>query len=910
MRKLLAFLFAALIAFAGFGQVSDVQVNTDINQVRIKGAGDPARVALPMQDLHNSKISTLALQATGTDTYVVSNFNAQISSYLSGQTFPVYFQNANTGAATININGIGAKSLVKNASTPLAAADIAAGRLIWIYYDGTNFRVSLPGSGGGGSGTVTSILTSGPITGGPITTNGTIGISNAIADGSTKGAATFSAGDFNDDGSGVITIDYINGQSASSSLKGLLSAADWNTFNNKQSAITGGASTITTSNLTINRALVSDGSGKVSVAATTATEIGYVSGVTSAIQTQFAGKQPLNTNLTQISALTPANNQIFVYNGSAWILKDATFDPTSADGDLIARLSGVISRIGIGTNGQVLTVVGGIPAWANAAGGGSVGGDLAGTLPNPTLAIDRWKLTGTSLYTGLMTLSGTLTETANSQAVLTAGGTFTLDATTSHVGYYWLLNPTIVSGAGSQSASVLRIVPVFTGTGGAFGSTNILEMIGSIGTLKFDGNGSLRLISRGLSFDDSGVGASSINFASGTSSIGSTGGSADILSFNGGSGTSGNTRFQFSRTFAPITGSTGAVLTLFQHNINQTGSANGGTGVLEIATGATAMVGAHKQLRLYTVGTANPTNPFTSISIEPTTGTGTFYGLVTTSTSILNGFGTATPSDLLHVFGNLRIGGGTSAGLLKFMEPSGSGSNFTTISAVAQSADINYTWPASAPASNGYVLSSTTAGALSWVGVGTIGGSTGSTDQAFIVANGTGGSTVASTDLTFNSSAGSFSGIIYTALGARFDLATKAVASSGSSTSDIQLITGTIASGTGSGKTGDVYISPGAISGTASKGNIALNTVVSGVSNWQSMQGGLFIANATADASAAISSGVTLWAKNSRLVTMNDFAYMDDTKGPILKSSDGHFWRVSVSTLGVLSTSDLGTSLP
>lgn len=42
--------------------------------------------------------------------------------------------------------------------------------------------------------------------------------------------------------------------------------------------------------LTANRALQSDGSGFVSVSAVTSTELGYVSGVTSAIQTQFTGK--------------------------------------------------------------------------------------------------------------------------------------------------------------------------------------------------------------------------------------------------------------------------------------------------------------------------------------------------------------------------------------------------------------------------------------------------------------------------------------------------------------------------------------------------------------------------------------------------------------------------------------------
>jgi hypothetical protein len=60
-----------------------------------------------------------------------------------------------------------------------------------------------------------------------------------------------------------------------------------------QAAITGGASTITTSNLTANRTLLSDGSGKVAVSTVTNTELGYLSGVTSAIQTQLSGKAPL-----------------------------------------------------------------------------------------------------------------------------------------------------------------------------------------------------------------------------------------------------------------------------------------------------------------------------------------------------------------------------------------------------------------------------------------------------------------------------------------------------------------------------------------------------------------------------------------------------------------------------------------
>ncbi len=60
----------------------------------------------------------------------------------------------------------------------------------------------------------------------------------------------------------------------------------------KQATITGGASTITSSNLTASRALVSDASGKVAVSAVTSTELGYLDGVTSNVQTQLNGKTP------------------------------------------------------------------------------------------------------------------------------------------------------------------------------------------------------------------------------------------------------------------------------------------------------------------------------------------------------------------------------------------------------------------------------------------------------------------------------------------------------------------------------------------------------------------------------------------------------------------------------------------
>lgn len=60
----------------------------------------------------------------------------------------------------------------------------------------------------------------------------------------------------------------------------------------KQNTIKGAATTITDNNLTANRALISDNNGKVAVSSVTNTELGYLDGVTSNLQTQIDSKQP------------------------------------------------------------------------------------------------------------------------------------------------------------------------------------------------------------------------------------------------------------------------------------------------------------------------------------------------------------------------------------------------------------------------------------------------------------------------------------------------------------------------------------------------------------------------------------------------------------------------------------------
>ena len=79
-----------------------------------------------------------------------------------------------------------------------------------------------------------------------------------------------------------------------------------------QSAITGGASTITTSNLDTSKALSSNSSGKVVTSITTATELSYLSGVSSNVQTQLDGKAATFT----LGSVSSSPTSVLVITGS------------------------------------------------------------------------------------------------------------------------------------------------------------------------------------------------------------------------------------------------------------------------------------------------------------------------------------------------------------------------------------------------------------------------------------------------------------------------------------------------------------------------------------------------------------------------------------------------------------------
>ena len=116
----------------------------------------------------------------------------------------------------------------------------------------------------------------------------------------------------------------------------------------KQATITGAATTIDDTDLTVSRALVSNASGKVAVSAVTSTELGYLDGVTSAIQTQlnskpaaYAGEVTTSSGTATISKsdhglVFPSNVQVYDGNGQL-VLVDIR--QTVADGEMTITIN-------------------------------------------------------------------------------------------------------------------------------------------------------------------------------------------------------------------------------------------------------------------------------------------------------------------------------------------------------------------------------------------------------------------------------------------------------------------------------------------------------------------------------------------------------------------------------------------
>ncbi len=111
--------------------------------------------------------------STGSANAYVVTYSPAVTALVTGSPYCFITNFSVTGSATVNINTLGAKTIKKLGGTNLASGDLGNGVVVSGYYDGTNFQLTSELSQGAG-GTVTSVGTSGILTGGPITGSGTV----------------------------------------------------------------------------------------------------------------------------------------------------------------------------------------------------------------------------------------------------------------------------------------------------------------------------------------------------------------------------------------------------------------------------------------------------------------------------------------------------------------------------------------------------------------------------------------------------------------------------------------------------------------------------------------------------------------------------------------------------------------
>ncbi|WP_296076628.1 hypothetical protein [uncultured Agrobacterium sp.] len=145
----------------------------------VQGGYSPSQVAPVIRAIRGSlkrfyNQSNAIYTTTGTATAYVLTFQAAPSGYSKGIVYRFWAHVSNTGAATLNINSLGEKSIVSSADgSALISGQIISGRMVEVVYNGTTFELLSETK-------LNSKLSGNTVLTGPLTINGAAGTDRLV----------------------------------------------------------------------------------------------------------------------------------------------------------------------------------------------------------------------------------------------------------------------------------------------------------------------------------------------------------------------------------------------------------------------------------------------------------------------------------------------------------------------------------------------------------------------------------------------------------------------------------------------------------------------------------------------------------------------------------------------------------
>jgi hypothetical protein len=491
------------------GGVSATNVASGANAANAATSANTASQLVARDASGNFSAGTITASLTGAASLNVLKAGDSMSGSLTHAAATGDIYTAGTGGGTVTLQG------------PTAAI-------------GTNYVLRLPTSAPASVGQALVANTAGDMSWSSITVNNGSwsGSQLSVANGGTGATSLTSNGVLYGNGTGAVQVTAAGTQyqvlqagasgvptfaalnlAQSAAVTGVLPIANGGTnsstaLNNNRVIISTGGAIKETAAITASRALASDTNGLPVASAVTATELGYLSGVTSSLQTQISGKAS-STGWSNFAVITTdtsgvlqsttgsVNGSVLQYSATGAVYSTASYpSTTSANQLLYSSANNVVGGL-TSVNSAVLTTNGsGVPSWS------VISNDtftqyalLAGRTTGQTL-------NGGTAASGTLTLKGTAHATVGNIILNPSGGNVAVGTASPSATFHVSANLTGTSGTPMANYFYGTVAPASASTATYYGSagsaakfdnafmTNA-SIVGSTGTCEQGGTGTL-----------------------------------------------------------------------------------------------------------------------------------------------------------------------------------------------------------------------------------------------------------------------------------------------------------------------------------------------------------------------------------------------------------------------------------